>query len=52
MSRAPAGDWLLIDAETMSAGNGGALASTIMADRQGVFARTHQTLFVAPRGCL
>jgi acyl-CoA thioesterase len=49
LTRLPEGEWLLIDAETISAGNGMALASTVMADRQGVFARTHQTLFVSLR---
>lgn len=50
MTRLPVGEWLLIDAETISAGNGLALVSTVMADRLGPFARTHQSLFVNARG--
>lgn len=46
--REPEGEWLLLDAETESVGNGLALASGILADRHGPCGRTHQTLFVSP----
>lgn len=48
-SRAPVGEWLLIDARTASAGNGVGRSDMILADITGSFARAHQTLFVAPR---
>lgn len=48
-SRAPIGEWLLIDATTTSAGNGVGRSDMILADTSGPFARAHQTLFVAPR---
>jgi hypothetical protein len=48
-SRAPIGDWLLIDATTASAGNGLGRSDMILADRTGPFVHAHQTLFVAPR---
>lgn len=50
MIRPPEGEWLLIDARTLSAGNGVGLAAATIADRHGPFARTHQTLFMASRG--
>jgi acyl-CoA thioesterase len=49
LMREPLGEWLLMDATMASSGNGVAVTNAIMADRQGVFARSHQTLFVAPR---
>lgn len=48
-TRAPVGEWLLIDTEFRSAGNGTAIASGILADRQGPFARAYQSLFVSHR---
>ena len=48
-TRAPIGEWLLIDASTVSAGNGLARSDSILADTAGPFARGHQSLFVAPR---
>lgn len=50
LTREPVGDWLLVDAFTLSAGNGVGQSNMIIADRQGPFARAHQTLFIAPRG--
>lgn len=48
--RPPEGDWLLIDAETEMAGNGLGVVSGVLADANGAFARSHQTLFVDPVG--
>lgn len=50
LSRMPEGEWLLIDAATFSAGQGVGHSDALLADRRGVFARTHQTLFIARRG--
>lgn len=46
--RPPVGDWLLCDAVTLSDGAGVGLVNTVLADRDGVFGRAHQTLFLAP----
>ena len=46
--RMPRGEWFLIDAETQGGGNGHALAQSIFADRDGVYAKGTQTIFVAP----
>ena len=48
--REPVGEWLLIDARTASAGQGGGRSDMVLADRDGPFARAHQTLFIAARG--
>jgi hypothetical protein len=48
LARRPKGEWLLVDATTMSLGQGVGLANMILADRDGPFGRAHQTLFVAP----
>ena len=48
-TRAPVGDWVLAEAETVTAGNGAALVNTVLADEKGPFGRAHQTLFIAPR---
>jgi len=48
-SRMPRGEWLLIDALTETAGNGLAIVSNTFSDRDGVYARGHQVLFVSPR---
>lgn len=48
-SRMPRGEWLLIDALTETAGNGLAIVSSTFSDRDGVYARGHQILFVTPR---
>jgi hypothetical protein len=47
--RQPEGEWLLLDAETESAGNGLALTSGLLADRHGAYGRVHQTLFVTAK---
>ena len=46
--RMPRGEWVLIHATTESAGNGHAIVHNVFADREGVYARGAQTLFVAP----
>ena len=46
--RMPRGEWFLIDSETQGAGNGHALAQSIFADLDGVYAKGTQTIFVAP----
>lgn len=46
--RPPQGEWILLDAVTETAGNGLGIVSGILADREGPFARTHQTLFITP----
>lgn len=48
-TRMPQADWLLIESLVESAGNGMAIASSSFADRQGIYARGHQVLFVDPR---
>lgn len=47
--RAPRGDWLLIDAESASAGRGTGLATAQLYDRDGLFGRSAQTVFPEPR---
>jgi acyl-CoA thioesterase len=47
--REPRGEWLLIDALSESDGNGVSMVSSIFADRDGVYARGHQALFVNRR---
>lgn len=46
--RMPRGEWLLIDAGTVMAGNGHGLAQSTFADADGVYAFGRQTVFVAP----
>jgi acyl-coenzyme A thioesterase PaaI-like protein len=46
--RMPRGEWFLLEAHTEGAGNGHALAQNIFADRDGVFGKGSQTVFVAP----
>lgn len=48
-SRMPRGEWILIDALTDTAGNGLGIVSSVFSDRDGVYARGHQALFVSPR---
>jgi hypothetical protein len=47
LTRAPIGDWVLVDAVTLSDGAGVGLVNSVLADRGGVFGRAHQTLFLA-----
>lgn len=49
MTREPRGEWLLLDGFTETAGNGVAMATTRMGDRDGMFATAHQTVFLDPR---
>jgi hypothetical protein len=44
--RLPVGEWLLQDVEYESAGNGFGVGSARMADSQGVFGRSHQTVII------
>ena len=46
--RMPRGDWFLLDAHTEGAGNGHAVAQSIFADEEGVYAKGTQTIFVGP----
>jgi acyl-coenzyme A thioesterase PaaI-like protein len=46
--RPPEGEWILLDAQTETAGNGLGLVSSTLADARGAFARCHQTLFIDP----
>lgn len=50
LARAPRGDWVLLESEAVSHGEGRALVNTLLSDREGKFARAHQTLFIDPRG--
>jgi hypothetical protein len=47
LTRAPIGDWVLVDAVTLSDGAGVGLVNSVLADQDGVFGRAHQTLFLA-----
>ncbi|MDA0170388.1 thioesterase family protein [Solirubrobacter taibaiensis] len=47
--RAPAGEWVLLDAATQIAEGGAGIASSVLSDRTGPVARGAQALFVAPR---
>jgi hypothetical protein len=40
------GEWILLEAETETAGNGLGVVSGTLADGKGAFARLHQTLFI------
>ncbi|ALC12015.1 thioesterase family protein [Sphingopyxis sp. 113P3] len=46
--RMPRGEWFLIDAHTEGAGNGHAVAQSLFADAEGVYAKGTQTVFVGP----
>lgn len=46
--RKPRGDWFLLDAHTEGAGNGHAVAQSVFADADGVYAKGTQTVFVGP----
>jgi hypothetical protein len=46
LTRAPRGDWILLDAVTRIRGGGVGLASAELGDRDGVFGRSAQTLLV------
>lgn len=44
--RMPVGEWLMMDSITETAGNGHALARSMFADEEGIYARGQQILFV------
>ncbi len=46
--RMPRGEWVLIDAQTESAGEGYAVVRNTFADAEGIYAYGAQTLFIAP----
>lgn len=46
--RMPRGEWFLLDSHTEGAGNGHAVAQSVFADADGVYAKGTQTIFVAP----
>ena len=46
--RMPRGDWFLLDAQTQGAGNGHAVAQSVFADAEGIYAKGTQTVFVGP----
>lgn len=46
--RMPRGEWTLLDASTVMAGNGHGVVQNTFADIDGIFARGTQTIFVAP----
>lgn len=49
MTRLPRGEWLLIDAETHSSGNGVGVSHGRLGDAEGMFGMSHQTVFLARR---
>ncbi len=49
LTRAPVGEWVLIDAITESAGNGAGLVSTRLGDLNGMVGMAHQTEFIQLR---
>ena len=49
LTRDPAGDWMLLEAETSIGGDGTGLAVTRLSDQAGPCGRAFQTLLVAPR---
>ena len=48
-SRMPEGEWLLIDADSETAGNGLAYSRTRIGDSKGMFATALQSIFINPR---
>jgi hypothetical protein len=48
LTRDPAGDWLLLEAETRTGSDGTGLATTVLSDTTGVCGTGLQTLLVAP----
>jgi len=49
LSRLPMGDWLLVDACSESAGNGISIGNARLGDGEGMFASSHQTVFLNRR---
>jgi len=50
LTRDPAGDWLLLEAETRTGSDGTGLARSVLSDISGVCGTGLQTLLVAPAG--
>jgi acyl-CoA thioesterase len=46
--RMPRGEWILLDAHTVMAGNGHGVVENIFADTEGIYARGTQTVFIGP----
>lgn len=46
--RPPRDEWVLVEAQSMLAGNGAGLVETRLSDRFGLFGRAHQVLAVSP----
>ncbi len=46
--RPPRSEWILIDAHTITHGDGVALVDSLVCDEEGMIGRAHQTLFIAP----
>jgi hypothetical protein len=46
--RMPRGEWILLDAHTVMAGNGHGVVENIFADVDGIYARGTQTVFIGP----
>jgi hypothetical protein len=49
LARPPAGEWILVNAETLLGGDGGGVAMARLADRNGYFGRASQSLVVERR---
>lgn len=49
LTRLPRGEWLLVDAESQSSGNGVAIARSLLGDRDGMFGTSTQTVFLDRR---
>lgn len=48
--RPPTSPWILLDAHTITHGDGVALVDSLVCDEEGLVGRAHQTLFIAPLG--
>lgn len=49
LARLPQGEWLLVDAESETSGNGIGIARSRLSDTQGVFGTSNQTIFLDRR---
>jgi hypothetical protein len=49
LARPPAGEWILVNAETILGGDGGGVATARLADRDGYFGRASQSLIIERR---
>lgn len=50
LAREPVGEWVLLDAETWAAPNGGGIAFAKLADKSGYFGRAVQNILIERRG--